>query len=185
MTVHIPTYDGAGQTAMAEADDEPPQRAAADAPASVVRAVGATLFLSPEQVVRRALVLSSAHQEDLISVAGPDGLAAMICLCREGFERVECARQATCIGADEASDLLLIVGPMTAGALADTLHRTARLLRDDGLLIVQLAGAAQEAAIRPALASCGLASGFTLVDRAAGRLVMHRVSRVASLRKAG
>jgi hypothetical protein len=150
-----------------------------------MRAHGAHLFLSPDQVVERALFLSSARKEDLISVAGPDGLAAMVSLCRAGYERVECARQATCAGADEACDLLLIVGPMEADELAAMIRRTARLLRDDGVLVAQLAGAAQEAVVHPALVAGGLESRFTLVDRSAGRLVMHRVRRVAQLRKAG
>jgi hypothetical protein len=150
-----------------------------------MRAQGAHLFLSPDQVVQRALFLSSAQRQDLISVAGPDGLAAMVSLCRAGYERVECARQATCSGADEACDLLLIVGPMGAEELADTVRRTARMLREDGVLVAQLAGAAQEAIVRPALAAEGLQSQFTLVDRSAGRLVMHTVRRAAQLRKAG
>jgi hypothetical protein len=150
-----------------------------------MRAHGAHLFLSPEQVVQRALFLSSAQKGDLISVAGPDGLAAMISLCRAGYERVECARQATCAGADEACDLLLIVGPMAADELADTIRRTARLLRDGGVLIAQLSGAAEEAVVRPALAARGLETNFTLADRSAGRLVMHKVLRAAQLRKTG
>ena len=150
-----------------------------------MRAHGAHLFLSPDQVVRRALFLSSAQKQDLISVAGPDGLAAMVSLCRAGYERVECARQATCAGADEACDLLLIVGPMEVDELAETIRRTARLLRDGGVLVAQLAGAAQEAVVRPALAAGGLESQFTLVDRSAGRLVMHTARRAAQLRKAG
>src|SRR5580704_687565 len=105
-----------------------------------MRANGANLFLSPDQVVQRALFLSPVRKEDLISVAGPDGLAAMISLCRAGYERVECARQATCAGADEACELLLIVGPMAADELAETIRRTARLLRDDGVLVAQLSG---------------------------------------------
>src|SRR5271154_1310005 len=103
-----------------------------------MRANGAHIFLSPEQVVQRALFLSSVQKRDLISVAGPDGLAAMISLCRAGYEHVECARQATCAGADEPCDLLLIVGAMGAEDLAETIRRTARLLRDGGMLIAQL-----------------------------------------------
>jgi len=100
-----------------------------------MRAFGPHLFLSPEQVVQRALSLAHVRPTDLVTVAGPDGLAAMISLCRAGYERVECARQATCAGADEACELLLIVGPMAQDALAETARRTARLLRDDGVLI--------------------------------------------------
>ena len=150
-----------------------------------MRANGAHLFLSPEQVVQLALFLSSAQKQDLIAVAGSDGLEAMVGLCRAGYERVECARQATCAGADEACDLLLIVGAMEAEELADTIRRTARLLRDGGVLIAQLSGSAEEAIVRPALAARGLEVSFTLVDRSAGRLVMHTVTRAARLRRVG
>jgi hypothetical protein len=95
------------------------------------------------------------------------------------------ARQATCASADEACDLQFVVGPMDAPALADTLRRTARLVRDDGLLIVQLAGPAEEAAIRPALAAAGFETQFSLIDRSAGRLVMHRLRRADWMRKTG
>jgi hypothetical protein len=168
--------------------DEPPLgREAPSGPdvegRSAPRASGPSLFLSPEQVVQRALFLSSVHKEDLISVAGPDGLAAMLTLCREGFDQVECVRQATCAGADEARDLLLIVGPMSVDELADTVKRTARLLRDDGVLIAQISGAAEEAVILPALAAAGFEAQFSLIDRSAGRLVLHRVRRAALMRR--
>jgi hypothetical protein len=165
------------------ADEPPPARAANPAATgrSAPRAIGPHLFLSPEQVVQRALFLSSAHKEDPISVAGPDGLAAMLTLCREGYEQVECVRQATCAGADEARDLLLIVGPTSAQELAETVKRTARLLRDDGVLIAQTSGAAEEASILPALAAAGLETQFSVIDRSAGRLVMHRVRHAAPM----
>jgi hypothetical protein len=170
-----------GSPSAPDPEDQPPERQAEAS--TQMRAIGPHIFLSPAQVVRRALYLARVHQQDLISVAGPDGLAALLTLCREGYERAECARQATCAGADEAADLLLVVGPLDAAALSDTLRRTARLVRDDGLLIVQLAGAAEEAAIRPALAAAGFETRFSLIDRSAGRLVMHRLRRAARMRK--
>jgi hypothetical protein len=96
---------------------------------------------------------------------------------------VECARQATCNGADEAADLLFVVGPMTPEELGGTVRRTARLLRDDGVLIAQLSAAGDDAVLRAALTRAGLEATFTLTDRTAGRLVMHRVRRVAALRR--
>ena len=168
--------------------DEPPQRSdpEPEPPApGAARAVGPHIFLSPEQVVRRALFLAGVQKEDLISVAGPDGLAAMVSLCRLGYERVECARQATCYGADEGADLLLIVGPMAPDELVQTIGRTARLLKDGGVLIAQLVGPAEEAAIRPTLAKLGFEAQFSLIDRSAGRLVTHTVRRVQPMRKVG
>ncbi len=168
------------QNVEAASDDPDPARPGP----TPVRALGPHVFLSPEQVVERALFLARAGKDELIDVAGPDGLAAMVSLCRAGYARVELARQATCGGADEAGDVLLIVGPMSAEALAATIVRTTRLLRDDGALIVQLADAGAESAVGPALTRAGFEATFTLVDRAAGRLVLHRLRRRAlALRK--
>ncbi len=141
-----------------------------------VRAVGPQIFLSPDAVVQHAIRLASADTGDLVAVAGPDGLQAMISLCRAGFDRVECAKRATCAGADEACDLLLIVGPMTAEALADAIRRTARLVRDGGRLVVQLSSAEAQAVIAPALASVGLRASGAAMDHSGGRLAMHQVT---------
>jgi hypothetical protein len=132
-----------------------------------------------DEVVRRAIFLSRVEREDLISVAGPSGLAAMISLCRDGFERVECARQSTCAGADEACDLLVIVGRMDASTLQETVRRTARLVRDGGELACELAGAADELVVRRALARAGFEARLPLVD-ATGRLALFTVFRSAN-----
>jgi hypothetical protein len=169
-------------------DAEPPQSAGRGAggerPSEAkVRALGLQIFLSPDEVVRRALELAAVRQDDRVAVAGPDSLQAMISLCRAGFERVECAREATCSCADGACDLLLIVGPLTAEALAETLRRTARLLKDGGVLIAQLTGPEAQAAIHPALAKAGLSIGGQVIDCFAGRLVMLTASHPAALRQ--
>jgi hypothetical protein len=149
-----------------------------------VRAIGPQIFLSPDAVIKRAIRLASADTDDFVAVAGPDGLQAMISLCRAGFDRVECAKQATCAGADEACDLLLIVGPMTPEALADTIRRTARLLKAGGRLVVQLSSAEAQAVIAPALARVGLRASGAVMDHAGGRLVIHTVANsVVPMRK--
>lgn len=150
-----------------------------------MRAFGPHIVPSPEQVVRRALLLASVGTNDLICVAGPDGLDAMVSLCRAGFERVECARQATCAGADEACQLLLIVGRTDAQALSDTVARTARLLADGGLLIAQLSRLADEAGVRHTLRALGFEAPSSVFDRSATPLVLLTVRRAAALRKAG
>ena len=152
---------------------------------TVQRTFGANIVASPAQVAARAAALTGAHREDQISVAGPDGLEAMVALCRLGFDKVECARAATCRGADEASDLLLIAGPMTGAELAQTVARTARLLREDGAMAIQIFHAGDEAAARAVLASLGLEATATLTDRACGRLAVFTVRRRAGLRAVG
>lgn len=149
-----------------------------------MRTFGANIVASPAQVVDRAIALAAAHPRDLVSVAGPDSLAATIALIRAGFERVECARQATCRGADEASDVLMIVGVHSPADLAALVGRTARLLRDDGVLVVQLDSLAADAPLRAALAAAGFTAGTPVIDHACGCLAVRRLARAQPLRAA-
>jgi hypothetical protein len=147
--------------------------------------LGSAVFASPDQIVQKSITLAHADRQGLISVAGPDGLAAMISLCRDGFDHVECARQATCSSADEASDMLLIAGRLTTDELAAVLRRTLRLLRDGGVLVVQLELPRDDQVVQAALKSAGLAVTTTLFDLKAGCLVSHTIDRPDALRKAG
>jgi hypothetical protein len=63
--------------------------------------------ISPEEdeEIERSIRLANPARTDRVSVAGPAGLDALIRLCRDGSEPVECARQATCSSADELSDV--------------------------------------------------------------------------------
>ena len=149
------------------------------------RALGANVFASPEQIVRKSLSLAQADRQCLVSVAGPDSLAAMISLCRDGFDHVECARQATCSSADEMSDVLLIAGRQSAAELGEVVRRTCRLLRDGGVLVAQLERPADDAVIRAALMARGVHLTTSLFDLNAGCLVSHRTQRAASLRQTG
>ncbi|MDR3511443.1 MAG: hypothetical protein P4L73_07410 [Caulobacteraceae bacterium] len=149
-----------------------------------MRVLGPNVFASPEQIVRKSLSLSSADRHGSVSVAGPDSLEAMVSLCRDGFDHVECARQATSACADEASDLLLITGPMSLEDLSAVLHRTCRLLRDGGVLVVQLRYPRDDEAVRAALDATGMRIASTLFDLSAGCLVSHTVERAVALRKA-
>jgi hypothetical protein len=139
---------------------------------------------SPEQLVERVIAVSTAHVEDQVSVGGPYGLATMIALCRKGFARVECAQRATCAGADDASDLLLIVGPMSEEALAATVRRLVPLLRDGGRLVIQPRHPGDAAAVRNALAAMRRGISGMLVDNACGRMVTFILSRPARLTQA-
>lgn len=148
-----------------------------------MRTFGANIVASPIQVVDRALFLAAAHRDDQVNVAGPDGLTAMVALCRAGFDKVECARQATCPGADDASDVLLIVGPMNERELAETVRRTAPLLADGGRLVIQLGHAGDAAVVRTVLASLHIGVGAILIDNACGRLAAYTVRRDAALER--
>jgi hypothetical protein len=150
----------------------------------LTRVLGSTAFASPEQIVQKSVSLAGADRRGRVSVAGPDSLAAMISLCRDGFDQVECARQATCPSADEASDLLLVAGPMSVEALAGVIERTCRLLRDGGVLVVQLTRPTDDRIVRAVLQAKGLRVASSLFDLSAGCLVSHAVERQAAMRKA-
>jgi hypothetical protein len=145
-----------------------------------IGATGANLFVSPQQIVEKSAALANADKSWRVSVAGPDSLAAMIALCRAGFDHVECANRATCRCADEASDLLIVAGRMSPDACAALLERTCRLLRDGGVLVVQLERASDAPAVRAALAAAAMVVSSTLFDLTAGCLVTHTVERAAA-----
>jgi len=142
-----------------------------------VRAGGPNLFVSPEQIVQKSVILARADRAQHISVAGPDSLEAMIALCRAGFDHVECARQATCACADEVSDVLLILGRQPPGDLAALISRTLRLLRDGGVLVVQVERPGDAAAIPQVVGENSMQVDSTVLDLGAGFLVSHTVRR--------
>lgn len=142
-------------------------------------------FASSEQIVQTSVAIARADRTGSVSVAGPDSLSAMISLCRDGFDHVECARQATSPSADQASDLLLVAGAMTPEELSAVLSRTCRLLRNGGVLVVQLKYPRDDEAVCAALGAAGMRIASTLFDLSAGCLVSHTVERPApALRKA-
>jgi hypothetical protein len=129
--------------------------------------------IAGDEFVDRALRLAGARTSDLICVAGPGALPAMLRLCRYGFENAECAWRATCAVADRPRDLLLLAGESNAQALARTVRLVSRVLRDGGLLVAQLAAADHASVIAPALTSigrCAVAIGG-LRDLAAIRVI--------------
>jgi hypothetical protein len=151
----------------------------------LLRAFGPNVFVSPEQLVSKSISLAHADRQGRVSVAGPDGLAAMVSLCRDGFDHVECARQATCSSADEPSDVLLVAGRLSVDELAAVLRRTCRLLRDGGVLVVQLATPSDDQTVRAVLEANALSIVSTVFDLSAGCLVSHAVEQRAALRKVG
>jgi hypothetical protein len=144
-----------------------------------VRAGGPNLFVSPEQIVQKSVILARADRAQHISVAGPDSLEAMVALCRAGFDHVECARQATCACADEVSDVLLILGRQSPQDLAALISRTCRLLRDGGVLVVQVERPGDAAAIPQIVGANAMQVDSTVLDLGAGFLVSHTVRRHA------
>jgi hypothetical protein len=137
-----------------------------------------------EDVARRLVRLSRAARSDLISVAGPCALDALSLLCRDDFERVQCARQATCAAADDASDVLILAGAVAAQALPEQLHRTLRLLRDGGVLTVQLNQLDDDIVLQRWLDAHGFDVASTVFDLSHEVLVAHTLSRRQALQAA-
>jgi len=137
-----------------------------------------------EDVSRRLVNLSRAASDDLVSVAGPCALDLLSLLCRANFERVQCARQATCGAADDASDVLILVGQVGASALPEQLQRTMRLLRDGGVLAVQLGELDDDIVLQRWLENHGFEVSSTVFDLSHDVLVAHTVSRRPALRAA-
>jgi hypothetical protein len=137
-----------------------------------------------EDISRRVVNLSRATSEDLVSVAGPCALDLLSLLCRDNFERVQCARQATCGAADDASDVLILAGCVSASGLAEQLQRTMRLLRDGGVLAVQLGDLDDDIVLQRWLENHGFEVGSTVFDLSHEVLVAHTVYRRPALRAA-
>ncbi len=137
-----------------------------------------------EDVSRRLVNLSRAASDDLVSVAGPRALDLLSLLCRDNFERVQCARQATCGAANDASDVLLLVGQVSASALPEQLQRTMRLLRDGGVLAAQLGELDDDIALQRWLENHGFDIASTVFDLSHEVLVAHTVCRRPAMRAA-
>jgi hypothetical protein len=137
-----------------------------------------------EDVSRRLVNLSRAASNNIISVAGPCALDLLSLLCRDNFERVQCARQATCGAANDASDVLIMVGRVDAAALPEQLQRTMRLLRDGGVLAVQLSDLDDDLALQRWLETHGFEITSTVFDLSHEVLVAHTVSRRPALKAA-
>ena len=145
----------------------------------MIRAIGANLFVSPEQIVDKSITLANADKTQRIGVAGPDGLAAMTALCRKGFDHVEYVRRATCHCADEASDLLLVAGLMRPEDLSALIIGACPLLNDGAALVVQLRSPGDDVLVRMALAAAGMDITSSVFELSAGCLATYRIQRLA------
>jgi precorrin-6B methylase 2 len=137
-----------------------------------------------DRQARRLINLSRAGRTDGISVAGPKALDVLSLLCRHDFERAACARQATCAAADDASDVLILAGLIAHQDLPALLERTLRLLRDGGVLVLQLADLEADLALQTLLSQLGYDPITTVFDLSDAPLVAHTLMRRAAMRMA-
>ena len=131
----------------------------------------------PHPLVERMVRLAGARRDRSVSVTGPASLPAMIALCQMGFERVECARAATCGGADERSEVLLVSGPCAGEELAAIVGRTVRLLADGGVMVVHEASLDDDVEIERRLSQLGFDVDWKVHDLAGGALCAWRLHR--------
>jgi len=103
----------------------------------------------------------------------------MIKLCREGYSRVECLRQATCTCADEGADVLIIPGATASESLVSVLLRTASVVREGGVVALKLDDIDDDCAVKAALRSLGLEVATTVFDLSNEILVAHKVRRLS------
>lgn len=92
-----------------------------------------------EQVVELSTQLARTARHGRLGLAARAGLDVLVTLRRHGLEPVKRARQAACGGADDGGDLLLVAGSLSLGELSAALERACPLLRDGGVLVVELA----------------------------------------------
>ena len=95
----------------------------------------ARTFAADGALLPRALQRAGVAKADLIRVAGPSALAAMLWLCRHGYDQVGYLRAGAPVAADEA-DALLVAQTCSLEALDRLLEGGVRL-REGGVLIVQ------------------------------------------------
>lgn len=133
----------------------------------------------------KLLRLAGARRESAVCTAGKDNVELMVQLCRQGFSRVECLRQATCSCADGGVDLLLIPGGTATEAITSILARTIRVLREGGTVALKLSDVDDDCAVLAALSALGLESASTVFDLSDGVLVSHTIRHAtAALRAA-
>ena len=78
---------------------------------------------------------AGVHKDSVIRVTGPHGLAALLWLCRHGYEQAGYLRPEGLSTMAEAQ-VLIVSGPLSAEALEALLDHGPRLC-DGGLMIVQ------------------------------------------------
>lgn len=84
----------------------------------------------------RMLDLAQSAPQRVVAVAGPEAGEAMSGLWRRGYQRVEAARRATCPGADEMADVLLVAGCDRPEAAAEITRATRGMLRTGGVAVI-------------------------------------------------
>ncbi len=137
-----------------------------------------------ENVLVQALQQSGLSRHNLIHIAGPGALAAMLWLCRRGYERAQhlCLHSPNC--GVEPADALLIPHLGQAGDLPAVLN-AAHGVREGGVLIVRM-GARGDAA--EAIAALAAPFGYTLerhvMDKGHALYVARRGPRSVALKVA-
>ncbi len=133
----------------------------------------------PCPALHRLLRLAGARTSDKVCVAGPQGLAVLLSLCRLGFAEACCVRPQGRPSGERAFDLLLVTGPMDRDAFARALAHALPQLKDGGVLAAHESGLEDDQVILAAIQASGRSAGWRVHDMARSCLVAVEVTCLA------
>jgi hypothetical protein len=110
-------------------------------------------------------------------VAGPQGLAVLLSLCRMGFAEACYVNGPTSSCGDEPCDVLRVTGPLSRAAFVAALASALPRLKLGGVLAAHEGGLQDDALIQQVLAGAGRQVGWRVHDMAGGCLVAMEVVR--------
>ena len=129
----------------------------------------------PCPTLARMLCLAGARPEHRICVTGPSSYAALLALCRLGFEHACRVCGPGCAVAEGACDIALITGPCEGAAFDALVAGVAGHVREGGVLVVHEAGLKDDERVRASLAACRREAGWCVHDLSHGCLVAFQV----------
>ena len=139
----------------------------------------------PCPTLERMLALGRVRPTQSVAVAGAASLAVLIGLCRKGFSRACCAREAAGSGAVGEIDVLLLTGPCADEALANMVARTARLLGERGVVVAHELSLDADGPLERALLAAGLVVEWAVHDLSGPCLVAFGVHRAGAAQACG
>jgi hypothetical protein len=133
----------------------------------------------PSPTVERMLHLAGASPAWRVGVVGPASAAALIALCRRGYDRALAVASGVCASEGDC-DLLLVTGPLSREGLQAAVRSGLPLLRPGGVLAVHESGLADDGLIRATLRTAGREAGWCVHDLAEACLAAMEVLRPAA-----
>lgn len=129
----------------------------------------------PCPTLTRMLRLAGARLEHRICVTGPSSYAALLALCRLGYEHACRICGPSCATAEGGCDIVLITGPCDGVEFDRLVAGVAGHVREGGVLVVHEAGLKDDERVRALLATCRREAGWCVHDLSHGCLVAFQV----------